>query len=418
MDLRVLGGAREIGRSALLVDGRLLVDYGILSGTPPRFPVGDPEPDAVVVSHAHLDHAGAVPALLSGSNRPTIHWTQPTRDLALRLARDTLKIHGHGVKVPFTAEAIRRVSEESEVHEYGDPFTAAGHEITFFDAGHIPGSAHVLIDDGETRLLYTGDYALEDQRLVSGTTARPTADVVLTESTYADTTRPARATVEDRFVSAIQQTLWEGGTAIIPAFAVGRTQEVMCILAAHDIPCYVDGMGTEITELLLEHPEFLRDSSALRHAKGHARFVTGGRDQRERIARKSTAIVTTSGMLEGGPVHQYIPLVRSSPTNTVALAGYQVEGTPGRQLLETGRARFDGDVLPVAATVSAFDLSAHADGTGLRSFLDDYREARILVGHGDRSQWFAEELRADGIQASAPAVGDALTVGSTANRNG
>lgn len=416
MELRILGGAQEVGRSAVLLDEELLLDYGVLTGTPPRFPIEEPTPDAVVVSHAHLDHAGALPALLSGDPRPTIHWTPPTRDLAIRLARDALDIHGHSLRVPYTTEDIRRLSEVSEVHDYGETFDAAGHEITLYDAGHIPGSAHILVDDGETRLLYTGDFATEDQRLVSGTTARPDADVLLIESTYADTTRPNRSDIESQFVDTVTQTLWEGGTVVIPAFAVGRTQEVLLICAAHDIPCYVDGMGTEITEILLKHPEFLRDSAALRGAKRHGRIVTGGKGQRERIANESTAIVTTSGMLQGGPVHTYIPAIRSHPTNTIALTGYQVEGTPGRRLLETGRARFNEEVLPVAASVEAFDLSAHADRSGLDAFLEAYREAIVLAVHGDRTEWFAEQLSDDGFTASAPAVGESITIDGSQNR--
>ena len=208
MNVRFLGGAREVGRSAILVNDRLL-DYGILTGNPPRFPVDSVDPEAVVVSHGHLDHVGAVPSLLSGDRRPPIHWTPPTRELALTLARNTLKLHGgssSGARrgsqrqrrrggtydCPFTETEVRRVTQVSETHGYRESFEAAGHEVTFYNAGHIPGSAHVLVDDGETKLLYTSDFHTADQRLVSGTTARPAADVVLCESTYSDVEHDAR----------------------------------------------------------------------------------------------------------------------------------------------------------------------------------------------------------------------------------
>ncbi|MFB6138465.1 MAG: MBL fold metallo-hydrolase RNA specificity domain-containing protein, partial [Halobacteriaceae archaeon] len=118
----------------------------------------------------------------------------------------------------------------------------------------------------------------------------------------------------------------------------------------------------------------------------------------------------TSRMLSRGPAMTYVPAVRSSPTNLVALTGYQVEGTPGRELLETGRAPFDGRVLPVSARVEAHDFSAHADREGLRALLSAYPDARVLVNHGDRCVAFAEELRADGVEASAPALGETVEV--------
>ncbi|MFB6156075.1 MAG: MBL fold metallo-hydrolase, partial [Haloferacaceae archaeon] len=394
----------------VLVNDRLLLDFGLLTGNPPQFPVDAPDPEAVVVSHGHLDHVGSIPSLLSGDRRPPIHWTPPTRELALTLARDTLKLHGGSYRCPFTENDVQRVTQVSETHGYREPFEAAGHEVTFFDAGHIPGSAHVLVDDGDTRLLYTGDFHTDDQRLVSGTTARPDADVVVCESTYSDVDHEDRTTVEERFVESVETTLWEGGTVVVPAFAIGRTQEMLLVCEAHDVPCYVDGMGKGVTEMLRQYPEFVRDPDALRRAKSHARFVTGRDGQRRRITDQKAAIVTTSGMLSGGPAMTYIPEIRSSPVNKVTMTGYQVEGTPGRELLETGRAEIDGRVMPVSARVEQYDFSAHADREGLLSFLDSYRGSRVLVNHGDRCETFAEELAAEGYEASAPRVGDAVTV--------
>ncbi|GGI96387.1 MBL fold metallo-hydrolase [Halobellus salinus] len=411
MDVQFLGGAREVGRSAILVNDSLLLDYGMLAGTPPRFPVADPDPDAVVVSHGHLDHAGAVPALLSGETRPPIHWTPPTRELAVTLAEDTLKLHGGSLQCPFTETDLRRVRGVSEPHGYRESFTAAGHEVTFYNAGHIPGSAHVLVDDGDTRLLYTGDFHTANQRLVSGRTAHPDADAVICESTYSDVDHDPRSEVEARFARSVEETLWEGGTVVVPAFAIGRTQELLLVCAAHDIPCYVDGMGKRVTRMLRQYPDFVRDADALRRAISHARFVTGRDGQRRRITDQRAAVVTTSGMLSGGPAMTYIPEIRSNPTNKITLTGYQVQGTPGRSLLETGRAEIDGRVMPVAARVEQYDFSAHADRDGLRSFLDSYPDAEVIVNHGDRCVAFAAELDADGFSATAPDVGETLTVG-------
>ena len=410
MNVRFLGGAGEVGRSAVLLDESLLIDFGMKTDDPPQYPVGDVSPDAVVVSHGHLDHAGAVPSLLSGSDRPTIHWTPPTYELAMTLAADTLKLHGGTPLCPFTEEDRRRVTEVSETHGYRDPFSAAGYRVEFLDAGHIPGSAHVLVDDGETRLLYTGDFHTDDQRLVSATTDRPDVDAVVCESTYADVDHEPRERVERRFVESVRTTLWEGGTVVVPAFAIGRTQEILLLCAAHDIDCYVDGMGVEVTRLLRRYPDFLRDADALADAKSNARTVTGRDGQRRRIADESTVIVTTAGMLSGGPAMTYIPAIHANPINKICFSGYQVEGTPGRQLLERGSAEIGGQHLRVSAQLERYDFSAHADRDGLRSFLDAYANTPILVTHGDSCSWFASELREDGFDAAAPAIGDAVDV--------
>ena len=408
MDIRFLGGAKEIGRSAILVNDRLLLDYGMATDNPPQFPVGDPDPEAVVVSHGHLDHVGGVPSLLSGDARPPVHWTPPTRDLTRVLARDTLKLRGNSPLCPFTETEIKRLSQVSETHGYRESFEAAGHEVTMYDAGHIPGSAHVLVDDGDTRLLYTGDFHTEDTQLLSGTTARPDADVVITESTYSDVDHESRGEVERAFAESAKTTVWEGGTVVVPAFAIGRTQEMLMVCEAHDVDCYVDGMGKRVTEIVRQYPEFVRDPDALRRAKSNARFVTGRNGQRKRIADQNTVVVTTSGMLTGGPAMTYVPAIRANPTNKIAFTGFQVEGTPGRELLETGRAEIDGRVMPVSARTEAHDFSAHADADGLRAFLDGYEDARVLVNHGDKCEQFAAELRSDGFEASAPELGDAV----------
>ncbi|WP_193309122.1 MBL fold metallo-hydrolase [Halorubrum halophilum] len=414
MEVEFLGGAREVGRSAVLVDDALLIDYGLLTADPTQYPVRDPEPDAVVVSHGHLDHVGAVPALVKGDRRPAIHWTPPTADLTRTLARDTLKLHGTSPRCPFSEEHVARLGEVERRHGYEEPFVVSAggtdYEVTLFNAGHIPGSAHVLVDDGETTLLYTGDFHTDDQRLVSGTTARPDADAVICEATYADVTHEDRQAVEQRWAERVQTTMWEGGTVVAPAFAIGRTQELMLVAAANDLTPYVDGMGIEVTRLVRQYPDFLRDTEAFRQAKGAARFVTGRDGQRERIAADNELIITTSGMLAGGPVHSYLPKIRGSPTNAVTLTGYQVEGTPGRELQDHGRLAINGQVRPVSARVESFDFSAHADRGGLESFLASYRDARVLINHGDRCEAFAADLREDGVDASAPALGERIEI--------
>ncbi|MDB2283643.1 MBL fold metallo-hydrolase, partial [Halorubrum ezzemoulense] len=158
-------------------------------------------------------------------------------------------------------------------------------------------------------------------------TARPDADAVICESTYADVTHEDRAAVESAWAERVDRTLWEGGTVVAPAFAIGRTQEMLLVAAANDLTPYVDGMGVGVTETLRRYPSFLRDADAFGEAVGQARVVTGRDGQRKRVTAESALIVTTSGMLAGGPVQTYLPEIRTRPTNLVTLTGYQVEGT-------------------------------------------------------------------------------------------
>jgi putative mRNA 3-end processing factor len=180
------------------------------------------------------------------------------------------------------------------------------------------------------------------------------------------------------------------------------------VCEAHDLECYVDGMGTEVLSMLRQYPDYVRDADALGRAARHAREVTGRDGQRKRIADQNTVIVTTSGMLSGGPAMTYIPEIRTNPVNRISMTGYQVEGTPGRELLETGRCELNGGIYPVSAQTDLFDFSAHADHEGLRGFLSDYEESTVLVNHGDSCAAFAEELREDGFKAMAPDLGETV----------
>ncbi len=410
MELRFLGGAGEVGRSAILVNETICLDFGMAAETPPRYPVGDISPEAVIVSHGHLDHVGALPTLMSGSDRPEIHWTPPTRELAHVLARDTLKLHGHTPSCPFTSTDVGRMRPQSHVHGYDEPFTVADHEITLFNAGHIPGSAHVLVDDGETRLFYTGDFHTDEQRLVSPSTARPDADVLLCETTYADVEHRPRKEVEREFIEFVRTRTYDGGTVVVPVFAIGRTQELELVCAANDINCYVDGMGVHVANLLSDYPSFLRDPAAFNRATSNARVVTGTDGTRRQIADGNETILTTAGMLTGGPAMTYLPAVHDDPTNAIAFTGYQVDGTPGRQLIDTGRIALNERVLPVSARVDRFDFSAHVDRPGLKRFLDDYRDATVLLNHGDDPAAFASALSTDGFNASAPELNETIVV--------
>lgn len=410
MELRFLGGVEEIGRSALLVNGEVLLDFGMRPGSPPGWPIETPTPTAVVLSHGHLDHVGAVPALCVGREMPPVYATPPTLACMRLLAIDTLGLHGGTPRCPFTRHDLETALTASEAIGYEESFSVAGHEITLYNAGHIPGSAHVLVDDGETRLLYTGDLHTGDQRLVSPSTARPDADVVVIESTYVGESHPPREAVESAFVSYVEHTRWRGGTVLVPSFAVGRTQELLMVCAAHDIDAYVDGMGTRLFDDFDRHPAYLRDHEAYRRAISRARTVTGRAGQRRRIADEGAVVVSTSGMLQGGPAMTYLDRIRGDPTNAVALTGFQVPGTGGAELLSRGTCPIDGTVRPVSARVERFSFSAHADGAGLQSFLEAYPAAETFVVHGDDPESAARAFAGRSRRTRVPELGESIVV--------
>ncbi|XGI83232.1 MBL fold metallo-hydrolase [Halorutilales archaeon Cl-col2-1] len=416
MRISCLGGAREVGRSAFLIDG-LLVDYGMKTGNPPEFPLSRADPDEVIISHGHLDHVGALPTLMH--DYPPVHQTPPTRNLSELLANDTLKIvqRSGSYRAPFSREDVSRLSEVSRLHGYGDRegFEAAGFDCDFHHAGHIPGSASVRIDDSETRLLYTGDINTTQTRLLEAASPPPPADALVVESTYFNYEHEDREKVEEEFVRSVRETLHQGGDVLIPVFAIGRTQEILMVLAENDIPCYVDGMGCDVTTILREHPDYVRDPGALKRAWNHARKVDPSK--RDRVLGNGAAVVTTSGMLTGGPAMYYIKGLFDNPANKICLTGYQVEGTPGRRALESSRAEIDGKILPISAQVELHDFSAHADGDGLKSYVEKAVEngvEEVLCVHGDDddcvsfAEWVRESL---GVDAHAPKLGEKVEIG-------
>jgi len=412
--LTFLGGAREVGRSAVLVDDSLLVDFGVKTSNPTLYPVSSPSVEAVVTSHGHLDHVGALPTLMH--DFPRVYGTPPTRELARALVEDSLKLGTNR----FQREDLLRLTQTWEDRPYGSFETKAGgneYTVELHDAGHIPGSASVVVDDGDERLLYTGDLNTTQTRLLEPAEHPPTADTVVVESTYFMESHRQRENVEEEFAQSIRETLYEGGDVIIPVFAIGRTQEVLMILEAHDIPCYVDGMGVDITRTLRHHPDYLRDADALKRAFNHAKIVEPSR--RDDVLGQGRAIVTTSGMLTGGPAMKYMKDIYDHPANKICLTGYQVEGTPGRDAVENGRAEIDGAMLPLSAQVELYNLSAHGDGDGLRGYVREAVEEgteRVLAVHGDEhaceslTEWAREEL---GVEASAPEVGEELALEET-----
>lgn len=395
---------------AVMVDD-VLLDYGMKPGEPPEYPVGGVRPEAVIVSHAHLDHSGVVINLM---DMPlNVYMTPVTRDLTILLARDTLKISERTGRVPpFTEGDIQTFMHKADVVDYEEEFIAGEYIGTLHDAGHIPGSSSVHLQStaGEDSLYYTGDFNTRDTRLLTGVRDGAEARVLMIEGTYFGVDHPPREELERAFIDSVVETLDRGGVALVPAFAIGRTQEMLLVLHRHGFRPYVDGMGKDVFNIFLQHPEYLRDAGELREAFDEATPVDPR--MRRHIIDEPCVIVTTAGMLNGGPILYYLKRLYDDPRSKVLLTGYQVEGTNGRMALDNGVVEVDGQHLHLGLDVEQYDFSAHSGDAELKhrveEFADNGTEAVISM-HGDEAENFAEWIRNEvGIDAYAPENGDEL----------
>lgn len=412
MKLKFLGGCNEVGRSAILVDDNVLLDYGMRPSDPPEVPLnsGNISPEAVIVSHAHLDHSGMVPSLMV----PKVYMTSVTRDLTILLGRDTIKVGKDQGFAFFDEEDIRKMDEHTRTVAYGERVALNGsdYEFELFNAGHIPGSSATYLRKAseDISLFYTGDIRMAETRLMKSAAPSefPASDILLLESTYYNKEHRGRQEMEHEFIDSIKETLASGGNVIVPCFAVGRTQEVVMILHSYGITPYVDGMGLGVFRLFKNHPSFLKNAKALNDAFNNAQFVNMTR--RKNIFSKPSVIVTTAGMLNGGPVLYYLKKIHKDPKSKVLLTGYQIEGTNGRRLLENGHVEVDGKMVKVSASVEQYDFSAHAGDSELKDLVSRFCKNGtevVFMVHGEHTNEFAAWARDNiGCEAIAPKLGE------------
>ncbi|AGK60736.1 putative exonuclease of the beta-lactamase fold involved in RNA processing [Archaeoglobus sulfaticallidus PM70-1] len=396
------GGCREVGRSAVLVDS-IILDYGLKPSDPPEYPINGIAPKSVIISHGHLDHVGVAPNLMYYN--PDVFMTPPTREISHILLKDSMNIMDNP---PYgKREFIQFESSITEV-DYNDPFEVDGWEITFLNAGHIPGSASIHLSR-DINILYTGDIKLEDTRLlVKADMDFPETDILIVESTYFGTEHPERKKLEEKFVESIIDTLDRGGHAIVPAFAVGRSQEVLMILDKYGISPYLDGMGKEVSRIIERYPSYIRNAKKLRRAIKNA--ITVERGKREKILEEPSVVVTTAGMLNGGPALFYISRLYNDDKSKIILTGYQVEGTNGDLALNRGVINLGHRMVKLKMGVEQYDFSAHAGDSQLKEFVRlsaDKGVEIVFTVHGENTEDFANWIRDEiGIDAFAPSNGE------------
>jgi len=410
--IQFLGGAEEIGRSAMLLSMdklKLMFEYGLKPADPPQPPMPAPHDiDALFLTHCHLDHSGMVPDLVSRSGC-RVYCTPLTLELSDLLANDSLKIaKEEGYPLPFGRDALRHMYANSEEVSMGDIIPLRNIEIAVHDAGHIPGAVMYEIIDQNT-ILYTGDLNTIKTNLVMD--AKPLrCDILIMESTYAGREHPPRFKVEAEFVEKIHEVVDAGGKVIVPSFGVSRTQEILIMLMKERLSVWLDGMGRDVNRIYFDYPEYIRDVRRLKKAVRRVNIVRGGM-KRERVLRDADVVITTSGMLNGGPVMDYISMIMDDPANAIFLTGYQVEGTNGRMLLEEGMIDLQGVKQRVECRIMQFDFSAHAGHSDLIRFARMCEPSKVILMHGnaDERLAIANELKGE-MDVILPRAGEKIEI--------
>ncbi|HEX2014386.1 MAG TPA: MBL fold metallo-hydrolase RNA specificity domain-containing protein [Nitrososphaera sp.] len=420
MKVKVLGAAKEVGRSAFLVScnhTNILMDYGVLLKREPIFPmhVKPKEVDAVVITHAHLDHSGFVPSLyLSGSTDIPALATLPTFELSELLIEDMIKLSGF--YLPFEFIDVLTMLKSSKNLQYRQPHMVNDAKVTLHESGHVVGGAAVVVEHEGKRVFYTGDINTRGSKVL-----RPAdldigeIDMMIMESTYSQTEQTPREQSEKELIEFAYDVIERGGTLFVPSFSVERAQEIACVLKAYDFKHKVvmDGMALKANQIMSRHPAFLRDADMFRRAIGEAEWIQGW-SRRRQVVNERCVIISPAGMLVGGSAIHYTQQLAGSDKNGIAMVSYQGEGTPGRLLLDKKIANIDGKIRKCYAEVRRFEFSGHNSRSELFEILDGVKgDPKVLTVHGDGPSCvkFAEEIKQKyGYDARAPEQGETIEV--------
>jgi putative mRNA 3-end processing factor len=388
-----LGACQEVGRSAFLLNfgEKFLLDYGLkLSPTGLEYPLEIKENiKAAIISHAHLDHSGYLPYFYNKSEAISF-MTQATLEIADILWLDSIKIaEFEGLAPKYSKKEVMRSHKYNFISNYRKKMHLTNNNsLEFFDAGHILGSSLVKLTHNDNAFLYTGDFKVNETQLHVGADLDVgKIDYVLIESTYGDREHPNRKEVEKKLCESVQETVDKGGWAIIPAFAVGRSQELVDILTGYGIQAdiWLDGMGKKVADLYLKHADLIKNPKKLKSGLNQVKWVTGEGD-RKKIMKKPCVIVTTSGMMKGGPVVGYAQKLMNDPNSKIHLSGYQAVETPGRMLQEKGMLPYGKDeaLIKVSCQYEKYDLSAHPSQEEMIDSLKKWSPKKIFLVHGDK----------------------------------
>ncbi|BCS94101.1 Ribonuclease J [Metallosphaera sp. J1] len=415
--IKILGGGNEVGRAGIEIsnsDECLVLDYGVNFNQKdePNFPLQE-APSKVrgfVVSHAHLDHVGALPIYQISSSKP-VYGTGISKYITELMLKDFIKLSGP--KVPFEWVEVKKTMDNFRTFNYGEEVEIGGFTITTSSAGHIPGSAITVVKTEKGDIAYTGDINVAMAKLVKPAEldVMKKSRVIITEATYGKFNHPTRKSVEEEFYTSVMEVLEGGGTVLVPAFSLSRSQEILSILAEKNIPypVYYDGLARTIMEIMIDNSQYINNKEALRKAYDEFQYVKGWEDRRK-AWRSNGVIVASAGMLKGGPAVYYFKKIADSQKNAVFLVSYQAENTPGRKLLEMGK--FDDSSPLLKARLQMFDFSSHA---GKNQLLDIVKTSealeKIVVVHAspDSAQAFSDFVKEKlGVEVLVPENGQEI----------
>lgn len=452
MEITFAGAAREVTGSCHIVrigDKRIMLDCGLFQGRRRetqaknlRLPAPVSEIDAIVLSHAHIDHSGRLPFLVREGFSGTIWCTSATRDLTAVMLADSAHIQEKDAEylarhqkdaVPplYTMPHVARAADLMAGVPYHKTFeVAAGVHVTFTDAGHILGSASVVLDSEQqghrTRLVFSGDIGRRGLPIIRDPQPPEDADIVIMESTYGDRDHEPYAMAREHLGRIVTETAARGGRILIPAFAVGRVQEIVYDLHALSlagqipaIPIYIDSpLAIEATSIFEMHPEiFDRTEDFVQRVQQLFRFQRAHytRDVQESKALNQATgpmvIIAPSGMAEAGRIAHHLKIGAPDPRNTVLIVGFQAAHTLGRRIVERRETlRIHGDDIPLRAQVEVLDgYSAHADRTELAAWLaavratsPRLRHTYLVHGEPGPQDALAASLRNAGYEVTCP----------------
>ncbi len=424
--LTFLGGARQVGRSCLLLqtpNSKVLLDCGIdvASQGQDRFPYFNiPEfdisqLDAVIISHAHLDHVGLLPYLYKMGYKGPVYMTAPTRDIAALLALDFIGVAYKQAATPlFSSTDIKEMVKHSICLNYNEVTDVTPDvRLTFYNAGHVLGSSmiHLNIGNGLHNLLYCADYKYAKTRLLDpAANVFPRVETVITESTYGskNDVLPPRIETEEKFNKMVKETIEKGGKVLIPELGLGHAQETFLRVdeamkagVLPKVPMYIDGMIWDINAIHTAYPDFLSNKIRSQIFQDSNPFtseifkrVGSPQERKEVIEGGPCIVIATSGMLVGGASVEYLKHFADSPNNLMILSCYQGPGSIGRQIQDGERVVFIEDEggkrqVEVKMRVEMLTgLSPHAGRNELLAFFNNIRPKpkRIIVNHGEVSK--------------------------------
>jgi putative mRNA 3-end processing factor len=413
--IHFLGGADEVGNVGVVIEDssgtRLLIDYGLAPTSPPRYPSEAPSIKNAIITHAHIDHIGMAPWLVS-AHRTRLHATELTASLARIMWNDTYKVSRiEGYPLPWDKRDLDEALGAWEKHQFNNWVGVEKWKWCLHRAGHVPGAAMVEIDTPTHRILHSGDLDTRDSPNARG--AKPVeCDILLLEGTYAGREHPPRKQEEARLVAKVVEVVERGGVVLIPSFASGRGQDILKILwnSGFDLNVHYDGMGKSISKIWLEHPEYLADAADFEAALKWSKRVSSKSDRKR--ALDADVIVTTSGMLNGGPAIWYLNRLRLDERSAVLLTGYQAEGSGGRSLLESKGLPIFGRRAEVNCEVEKFDLSNHAGHNDLVEFAAATKAKHVILFHSipETRPALAAALEKNGHIVHSPLNGESIHI--------